>query len=210
MIAPVPLGPLLRAFFADHLMQQRSVSPQTINAYRDAFRLLLTFLDQHRQRKPDALTLDDLDAPVILAFLDHLEKNRANSVQSRNARLTAIRSFVRFAALRTPESLDLTFRVLAIPRKRAPRRQVHYLTRLEMDAILAGCDRSTHGGRRDHVLLLTLYRRASTVRPPGPRSSDCGHCAALVAGGESCRSPGVQPSLSGGATRRWSRTRSRR
>ena len=163
MIAPVPLGPLLRAFFADHLMQQRSVSPQTINAYRDAFRLLLTFLDQHRQRKPDALTLDDLDAPVILAFLDHLEKNRANSVQSRNARLTAIRSFVRFAALRTPESLDLTSRVLAIPRKRAPRRQVHYLTRLEMDAILAGCDRSTHGGRRDHVLLLTLYNTGARV-----------------------------------------------
>ena len=82
MIAPVPLGPLLRAFFADHLVQQRTVSPQTVNAYRDAFRLLLTFLDQHHQRKPDALTLDDLDAPVILAFLDHLEENRGNSVQS--------------------------------------------------------------------------------------------------------------------------------
>ena len=163
MIAPVPLGPLLRAFFADHLVQHRTVSPQTVNAYRDAFRLLLTFLDQHRQRKPDALTLDDLDAPVILAFLDHLEETRGNSVQSRNARLTAVRSFVRFAALRTPESLDLTSRVLAIPRKRAPRRQVHYLTRPEMDAILAGCDRSTHGGRRDHVLLLTLYNTGARV-----------------------------------------------
>ena len=163
MIARVPLGPLLRAFFADHLVQQRTVSPQTVNAYRDAFRLLLTFLDQHHQRKPDALTLDDLDAPVILAFLDHLEENRGNSVQSRNARLTAVRSFVRFAALRTPESLDLTSRVLAIPRKRAPRRQVHYLTRPEMDAILTACDRSTHGGRRDHVLLLTLYNTGARV-----------------------------------------------
>ena len=90
-----PLGPLLRAFFADHLVQQKAASPQTIHAYRDAFRLLLTFLDQHRHRKPEALTLDDLDAPVILAFLNHLEEDRANSVQSRNARLAAVRSFVR-------------------------------------------------------------------------------------------------------------------
>ena len=163
MIAPVSLGPLLRAFFADHLLRQKGVSPQTLHAYRDAFRLLLTFLDQHRRRKPDTLTLDDLDAPVILAFLDHLEESRANSVQSRNARLTAIRSFVRFAALRAPESLDLASRVLAIPRKRAPRRQVHYLTRPEIQAILAGCDRSTHGGRRDHVLLLTLYNTGARV-----------------------------------------------
>ena len=95
-------------------------------------------------------------APVILAFLDHLEEDRANSIVSRNARLGAVRSFVRFAALRTPECVDLASRVLAIPRKRTPRRQVAYLTRPEMDAILAGCDRSTHGGRRDHALLLTL------------------------------------------------------
>ena len=116
MTARAPLGPLLRAFFADHLVQQKAASPQTIHAYRDAFRLLLTFLDQHRHRKPEALTLDDLDAPVILAFLHHLEEDRANSVQSRNARLAAVRSFVRFAALRAPESVDLTSRVLAIPR----------------------------------------------------------------------------------------------
>ena len=156
MTARALIGPLLRAFFVDHLVQQKAASPQTIHAYRDAFRLLLTFLDQHRRRKPEALTLDDLDAPVILAFLDHLEEDRANSVQSRNARLAAVRSFVRFAASRAPESIDLTSRVLAIPRKRAPRRQVHYLTRPEMDAILTACDRSTHGGRRDHILLLTL------------------------------------------------------
>ena len=129
MTARAPLGPLLRAFFADHLLQQKAVSPQTIHAYRDAFRLLLTFLKQHRQRKPEVLTLDDLDAPVILAFLDHLEEDRANSIASRNARLGAVRSFVRFAALRTPECVDLTSRVLAIPRKRTPRRQVAYLTR---------------------------------------------------------------------------------
>ena len=163
MTARASLGPLLRAFFAEHLLQQKAVSPQTITAYRDAFRLLLRFLDQHRRRKPESLTLDDLDAPVILAFLDHLEDARANSVKSRNARLAAIRSFVRFAALRAPESVDLTSRVLAIPHKRAPRRQVHYLTRSETDAILAGCDRSSHGGRRDHVLLLTLYNTGARV-----------------------------------------------
>ena len=138
-------------------------SPQTIHAYRDAFRLLLTFLERYRHRKSEELTLDDLDAPVILAFLNHLEEDRANSVQSRNARLAAVRSFARFAALRVPESVDLTSRVLAIPCKRAPRRQVHYLTRPEMDAILTACDRSTHGGRRDHVLLLTLYNTGARV-----------------------------------------------
>ena len=100
---------------------------------------------------------------MILAFLDHLEEDRANSAQSRNARLAAVRSFVRFAALRAPESVDLTSRVLAIPRKRAPRRQVNYLTRREMDAILTACDRSTHGGRRDHILLLTLYNTGARV-----------------------------------------------
>ena len=163
MTVRAPLGPLLRAFFADHLLQQKAVSPQTIHAYRDAFRLLLTFLKQHRQRKPEVLTLDDLDAPVILAFLDHLEEDRANCIASRNARLGAVRSFVRFAALRTPECVDLASRVLAIPRKRTPRRQVAYLTRAEMDAILAGCDRSTHGGRRDHALLLTLYNTGARV-----------------------------------------------
>ena len=163
MTTRASLGPLLRAFFTDHLLHQKAVSRQTIHAYRDAFRLLLTFLEQHRQRKPEALTLDDLDAPVVLAFLDHLEEDRANSIASRNARLGAVRSFVRFAALRTPECVDLTSRVLAIPRKRAPRRQGHYLTRAEMDAILAGCDRSTGGGRRDHVLLLTLYNTGARV-----------------------------------------------
>ena len=163
MTVRAPLGPLLRAFFADHLLQQKAVSPQTIHAYRDAFRLLLTFLKQHRQRKPEVLTLDDLDAPVILAFLDHLEEDRANCIASRNARLGAVRSFVRFAALRTPECVDLASRVLAIPRERTPRRQVAYLTRAEMDAILAGCDRSTHGGRRDHALLLTLYNTGARV-----------------------------------------------
>ena len=162
-MSALALGPLLRAFFVDHLLQQKAVSPQTVSAYRDAFRLLIAYLQQHRRREPEALTLDDLDAPVILAFLDHLEAKRANTVRSRNARLAAIRSFMRFAALRAPERVDLTSRVLAIPGKRAPRRLVRYLTRLEMDAILVACDRSSPGGRRNHALLLTLYNTGARV-----------------------------------------------
>ena len=124
-MSALALGPLLRAFFVDHLLQQKAVSPQTVSAYRDAFRLLIAYMQQHRRREPEALTLDDLDAPVILAFLDHLEAKRANTVRSCNARLGAIRSFIRFAALRAPERVDLTSRVLAIPGKRAPRRLVN-------------------------------------------------------------------------------------
>ena len=144
--------------------EQKAVSPQTVSAYRDAFRLLIAYLQQHRRREPEALTLDDLDAPVILAFLDHLEAQRANTVRSRNARLAAIRSFVRFAALRAPGA-----RRPDVPRPRdssqtgPPRRLVHYLTRPEMDAILVACDPSTHGGRRNHALLLTLYNTGARV-----------------------------------------------
>ena len=194
MTARAPLGPLLRAFFADHLLQQKAVSPQTIHAYRDAFRLLLTFLEQHRQRKPEVLTLDDLDAPVILAFLDHLEEDRANCIASHNARLGTVRSFVRFAALRTPECVDLAARVLTIPRKRTPRRQVAYLTRAEMDAILAGC------GSFDP-------RRTTGPRPPADavqhRGAGGGRRAATPA---SCSDSDSARELAGRPAR-WSRVR---
>jgi len=159
----IPLGPLLRAFFAEHLVQQKAASPQTVSTYRDAFCRLLDFLQQDRHLAPDALTLDDLDAPVILAFLNHLELQRHNSVRSRNARLAAMRSFFRFIAFRRPDRVDLVTRILAIPVKRTVRRLVHSLTREEMDAILAVCDRSTWHGRRDHALLLTLYNSGARV-----------------------------------------------
>ncbi len=163
MNATIPIGPLLRAFFAEHLLQHKQVSPQTVSAYRDAFRLLLGFLQQDRKLAPDQVTLDDLDAPIILAFLDHLESERHNSARSRNARLAAVRSFCRFAAFRTPERVDVTTRILAIPRKRTDRRLVHFLTRDEMAALLATGDRSTWHGRRDHALFLTLYNTGARV-----------------------------------------------
>jgi len=103
------------------------------------------------------------DGPVILAFLNHLESQRHNSVRSRNARLAALRSFFRFVAFRRPDRVDLVTRVLAIPVKRTVRRLVHALTRDEMDAILAVCDRTTWHGRRDHALLMTLYNSGARV-----------------------------------------------
>jgi len=120
-------------------------------------------LQQDRHLAPDALTLDDLDAPLILAFLDYLESHRHNSIRSRNARLAALRSFFRFVAFRRPDRVDLATRILAIPVKRTVRRLVHSLTRDEMDAILAVCDRSTWHGRRDHALLMTLYNSGARV-----------------------------------------------
>jgi site-specific recombinase XerD len=157
------LGPLVQAFFVEHLLTHKRASVQTVAAYRDTFRLLLNFLRETERREPSDLHLDDLDAPVVLAFLDHLEKRRGNSARSRNARLAALRSFFRFTALRHPERLELITRVLAIPVKRTERRLVGYLTRAEIDAVLAAPDRSCRIGRRDHALLLTLYNTGARV-----------------------------------------------
>ena len=157
------LGTLLQSFFAQHLLIHKRASPQTVAAYRDTFRILFGFLRETTKTEPSALRLADLDAPAILSFLDHLEARRGNSVRSRNARLAAMRAFFRFVAMREPESLALATRVLAIPVKRADRRLVGYLTRDEMDAILAAPDRAERAGRRDHALLLTLYNSGARV-----------------------------------------------
>lgn len=157
------VGPLVEGFFLEYLLRYKRASPQTISAYRDTFRLLLAFLSQRVGRAPAALRLADFDAPAILAFLDHLERDRQNTPRSRNARLAAIRSFARYVALRDPASLALVTRVLAIPRKRADRRLVGYLTRAEMDACLAAPGRARWAGRRDHALLLTLYNSGARV-----------------------------------------------
>jgi site-specific recombinase XerD len=98
---------LVEEFFLDRLIRQRNSSPQTVAAYRDCFRLLFEFACDHWNKPPDRLVLADLDAPFVLAFLDHLETERNNSIRSRNARLAALRSFLRFAALKEPESLAL-------------------------------------------------------------------------------------------------------
>jgi integrase/recombinase XerD len=157
------IAPLVQAFFAEHLLHHKNVSPQTVAAYRDSFRLLLTFIQQRCGTEPVALRVQDLDAPVVLDFLDHLELNRDNTARSRNARLAAIRSFYRFVALREPACLGVASRVLAIPNKRAQRRLVGFLTRPEIDAVLAAPDPAQWAGRRDHALLLTLYNTGARV-----------------------------------------------
>jgi integrase len=117
----------LEAFFTDRLIRQRQVSPNTVQAYRDTMRLLLVFASERHGKPPGKLAIDDLDAPLIGAFLDHLEHERKNSVRTRNARLAAIRSLFRYAALRHPEHAATIERVLAIPPKRFERRLVTYL-----------------------------------------------------------------------------------
>jgi site-specific recombinase XerD len=148
------LAPTLQAFFTDRLTRQRQASPHTIAAYRDTWRLLLSFAAQQAGKQPSQLDLGDLDAPLIGAFLDHLERERENSARTRNARLAAIHSLFRYAALRHPEHAEVIARVLAIPPKRFDRALVTYLTEPEVDALLAAPDRSTWAGRRDHALIL--------------------------------------------------------
>ena len=148
------LAPVLQAFFTDRLMTQRQVSPHTIAAYRDTFRLLLGFACDRTGTQANILDLADLDAPLIGAFLDHLESHRHNMIRTRNARLVAIHSLFAYAALRHPEHAELIQRVLAIPPKRFERNVLTYLTDAETHALLASCDRATWTGRRDHALLL--------------------------------------------------------
>lgn len=148
------LAPTLQAFFTDRLMTQRHASPHTVAAYRDTMRLLLAFAQQQTGRAPSQLTVDDLDAELIAAFLDHLEHDRGNSARTRNARLAAIHSLFSFAALRHPEHSGSIERVLAIPPKRFDRKLVTFLNEPEVEALLVACDRSRWTGRRDHALIL--------------------------------------------------------
>jgi integrase/recombinase XerD len=147
------LAPTLQAFLTDRLARQRQASPHTIAGYRDAFRLLVRYAAQTSGKPPARLDFDDLDAATISGFLTHLERDRGVGVATRNARLTAVRSLFTFAALRHPEHAALIARVLAIPAKRGDRTLVSFLTRAEVDALLAAPDRTRWTGRRDHALL---------------------------------------------------------
>lgn len=148
------LAPTLEAFFTERLIRQRHASPRTVSAYRDTFRLLIGYVHRQTAKAPSQLDVVDLDAPLIGAFLDHLERDRHNSVRTRNARLAAIHSLFRYAALCHPEHAAVIQRVLAIPPKRFERSLVTFLDLDEIDALLARPDRSTWLGRRDHALLL--------------------------------------------------------
>lgn len=147
------LAPTLQAFFTDRLARQRHASEHTIAAYRDTIRMLLTFAAARGGVAPSRLDIDHLDAATISAFLDHLEHDRGNTVRTRNARLAAIHSLFRFAALQHPEHAGTISRVLAIPPKRGEQALVTYLTDPEIDALLAAPDWRTWTGRRDHALI---------------------------------------------------------
>lgn len=154
---------LVQDFFLRHLVAQRGASARTVESYRDAFELLLGFVEQRTGKPPSTLVLADLDAPLVLDFLDHLEIERGNTARTRNARLAAIHSFMRYAAVRDPASLPITARVLAIPAKRFDRPVLGYLTREQVAAILAAPDRGTWSGQRDAVLLATAYNTGARV-----------------------------------------------
>lgn len=148
------IAPLIERYFTERLMRQRNVSANTIASYRDTFRLLFRFAQARLRKPPSDLVVDDLDAPFISAFLSDLEAERGVSARTRNLRLTAIHSFFRFVSFEEPAHSALIQRVLAIPSKRHDKRQVHFLTRPEIEALLAAPDRTTWFGRRDHTLLL--------------------------------------------------------
>lgn len=154
MTAATSLAVLLQRFFTQRLMEERRVSSHTISAYRDTFRLFLKFTEQRLHKQPSALLFEEIDAPLIVAFLDHLEKQRGLSVRSRNLRLTAIHSFFRYIAFELPTHSAQIQRVLAIPSKRFTRTLVRFLMRAEVDALLAAPDRHTWFGRRDHAFIL--------------------------------------------------------
>ena len=149
---------LLESFFVQRLMNQRQASPHTISSYRDTFRLLLQYSQKRLLKSPSQFELSDIDASLIGSFLEHLEKERNISVSSRNARLAAIRSFFRYAALESPAQSAQIQQVLAIPSKRQDRPIIAFLTRDEIKAILAAPDQSTWSGRRDHVFLLVAFQ----------------------------------------------------
>lgn len=173
MSNPADLAILLEAFFTKRLMAQRNVSPNTIASYRDTFRLLLRFAEKRLGRSPSKLKLTDIDAALTAAFLDETERKRANGARTRNLRLTAIRSFFRYAALEAPEHSGLIQRVLAIPPKRCCRKVVGFLTRMEIETLLSVVDRTTWIGHRDYArLLLTMQSGLRLAEITGLRQRD--------------------------------------
>ena len=160
---PTSFPTLLQGFFCGRLIEQRDMSPKTIAAYRDTFRLLLRYIEREGGGQPSGIALESLNADVIVDFLDYLEHERGNSTRTRNARLAAIRSFFQYAAYEAPQSLATINRVLAIPMKRFDRPSVRYLSRSEIDALIASPNRETWAGKRDHAMFTTLYNTGARV-----------------------------------------------
>jgi integrase/recombinase XerD len=160
---PQPFPVLLQRFFVQRLVQQQHVTPCTVSAYRDSFRLLLAFAHRRLQKRPSDITLEDLNASFILEFLNHLEVDRHNCSRSRNARFAAIRSFMEYVSFEEPLALGLAQSVLAIPMKRFEQPLVGFLSREHIEAILAAPDASTWTGQRDRVMLTVLYNAGARV-----------------------------------------------
>lgn len=163
-ISPNTLGQALRGFFAEHLPSVRGASPHTMRSYRDALALLLRFLAAWKGRDVVELDLNDLEPKGVLAFLEHLERDRANCAATRNTRLAAIHAFARYVAARHPESIEACQRLLAVPFKRAHQRPVEYLEAQEIQAILEATDTRTLQGCRDHAIVLTMFNTGARVQ----------------------------------------------
>jgi site-specific recombinase XerD len=153
---------LVQEFFTDYLVRQRALSPQTVASYRDAFVLLLSFAERRLGQPPTALELADINRELLAGFLDHLEMDRSNSVRTRNARLAAIRSFLKFAARRDIASLQLVEKALAVPMKRFDRPMIEFLTRKQMLAVM-DIPTATWLGQRDRLLFTMLYNTGARV-----------------------------------------------
>ncbi len=157
------LAQQLEAFFRQRLTQQRNATSATVAAYRDGLRLLVLFASKRAGKKPCTLAIEDLDRDMILEYLDHLECSRGNGIHTRNARLTAIRSFFHHVAASDPASIGIAQRVLAIPSKKSDVSTTSYLSRAELDALIDAPSRNSPRGRRDRALLLFLARTGARV-----------------------------------------------
>ncbi len=214
------LAPTLQAFFTSRLMAQKNASPHTIASYRDCLRLLVCFARTSTGTQPSQLTVEQIDAALVGAFLDHLEQDRGVSITSRNTRLAAVHSLFRFAALRHPEHAELISRVLAIPVKRAERAIVSFLTAGEADALLASPDISRRAGRRDHALLtlavqtglrvseITGLRVADVHLGAGAHVRCTGKGTSCAAGSPNAAAPAPMRSSLARTASRWAPTRS--
>jgi len=161
--APTEFAKLLQSFFTERLLQQQNVSPKTIVAYRDTFRLLLNYAQRVKTIVPEKMTLFDFNAPLILDFLNHLETERHNMVRSRNARLAGVRAFAHFVTLRCPASLQVMQQILAIPMKRFEKPLLGFLSREEIKALLNAPDITTWCGHRDRIMFELLYNTGARV-----------------------------------------------
>lgn len=163
LAVPAEFAALIQRFFAERLLQQQNVSSRTVMAYRDTFRLLLTYAERVKGKSPTKLALCDFDATLVLDFLNHLETDRHNTVRTRNARLAAIRAFAHYVALQSPPALQLAQQILAIPMKRFEKPMLGFLSRDEDQALLAAPDPATWCGRRDTVMFALLYNTGARV-----------------------------------------------